>query len=446
MVWIDFKNVIGKIKPMNAVNNGPSKAVAEQSDQIKSNFLAYKNARIPFARNHDAAYCPRYGGEHTVDVLAVFPDFDADPNDENNYDFFYTDEYVKNCFAAGTETFYRLGHKIENMGLKKYGAIPPKDFLKWTKICEHIILHYNFGWANGFHYNLRYWEIWNEPDLRAETDPDHPTWRGTKREFFVFFETAASYLKEKFPALKIGGPALAGNLDWAEDFLRYMQEKSVALDFFSWHIYTGQPQDVIKKANAVRALLDKYGYTKTESILNEWNYVIDFNKNFVKSIESIIGVKGAAFSASVMNLAQNSSIDMLMYYDARLNTAFNGMFDFYTYRPLKGYYPFYMWGVLNELSESVFCKSTNERVSVTAAMKGQSAAAMISFLGDGDAREEETEITMKGLSIEKGEVYLLDETHTFEKTQDFSGNVLRLKLKPDSVVFLTINDTELTET
>lgn len=443
MIKVNFEKTAGEIKPMNAVNNGPSRAVDDLSDQIKSNFIDYKKARIPFARNHDAAHCARYGGEHVVDVAGIFPDFDADPDDENNYDFFYTDEYVKNCLAAGTETFYRLGHRIENVGLKKYGTLPPRDFLKWAKICEHIILHYNFGWANGFTYKIRYWEIWNEPDLAADDSKDKATWGGTKAEFFVFYETVARYLKSRFPSLKIGGPAIAGDLIWAEDFLRTMQEKKIGLDFFSWHIYTMDPYEVVGKTYKIRELLDKYGYTETENILNEWNYVIDFQKNFVKSIEGIIGMKGAAFSATVMNLLQRAPLDMLMYYDARLTSGFNGMFDFYTFKPLKGYYPFYMWGVLSELSRCAWSESSDQRITVTAAIKERKAAMMIAFFDDGTAAaEQETTIEINGIEIGKGEMYLLDETHTFEKTAEFSENKLTVKLKPDSVVFLLLNETE----
>ena len=76
---------------------------------------------------------------------------------------------------AGTKVFFRLGQTIEH-GPKKYGALPPKDFAKWARICEHVIRHYNEGWgvdkewttlnvAWSNQFNIVYWEIWNEPDL-----------------------------------------------------------------------------------------------------------------------------------------------------------------------------------------------------------------------------------------------------------------------------------------
>ena len=52
------------------------------------------------------------------------------------------------------------------VGIKPYHTFPPKDPEKWARICEHIIRHYTEGWADGYHYNIRYWEIWNEPEVQ----------------------------------------------------------------------------------------------------------------------------------------------------------------------------------------------------------------------------------------------------------------------------------------
>ncbi|MCQ2399183.1 MAG: hypothetical protein MJ072_01605, partial [Clostridia bacterium] len=78
-ISIGFNKVVGEMKIMHAVNNGPKKKA--QVDQINSNFYDYKAARIPYCRNHDASFCASYGGEHTVDVNNIFRNFDADEND-----------------------------------------------------------------------------------------------------------------------------------------------------------------------------------------------------------------------------------------------------------------------------------------------------------------------------------------------------------------------------
>ena len=148
-ITVDFSNTQGKIKPMNAVNNGPAGSAVRGQ---RGNFDAYAAARIPYARNHDASFYSGYGGEHTVDVHRIFRDFDADENLPENYIFGPTDAYTENTFAAGTKIFYRLGASIEHG--YKYGTRVPKDYLKWARICEHIIRHYTEGWADGYHFDI----------------------------------------------------------------------------------------------------------------------------------------------------------------------------------------------------------------------------------------------------------------------------------------------------
>ena len=140
LVTVDAADEVGPIKIMNAVNNGPSKARADQS---RGNFAEYRALRVPYARTHDSRNQATSGG-HTVDISAVFPDFDADENDPKNYDFVCTDHYLDAIRRAGTEVFFRLGQSIEH-GPKKYGVLPPKDYMKWARVCEHVIRHYNEG-------------------------------------------------------------------------------------------------------------------------------------------------------------------------------------------------------------------------------------------------------------------------------------------------------------
>lgn len=136
----DLTHRAGGFKPMNAVNNGPIYRRFEP-DQKKENLADFTAAGIPYVRNHDAAFESRYGGEHSVDITAIFPDFDADPTLPASYDFACTDEYLQIIELSGAKVFYRLGQKIEHI-IKKYGSLPPRDFKKWAVICEHIIRHY----------------------------------------------------------------------------------------------------------------------------------------------------------------------------------------------------------------------------------------------------------------------------------------------------------------
>ena len=342
IVAVDFSEDCGPVKPMNAVNNGPTdRAGVRQHD----NFETWKAARIPYGRTHDASEYIVYGGDHCVDITAIFPNFDADENDPKNYDFAVTDVYLRNMREAGTEPFFRLGQRIEHSA-RRYNIYPPKDYAKWARICEHIILHYNHGWADGYEWNIRYWEIWNEPDgdWEIKKKPLPNTWGGTSLQFFEFYETAAKYLKGRFPDLKIGGPALAGTMEWADKFFAYQHEHKTPVDFFSWHSYNRKPEFFVYLAKVARGILEKYGYEKAESILNEWNYIKGWKEEYHHSIMTLASQKGAAFAAASMIACQHAPVDMLMYYDAKPDAHFNGMFDKVSLMPLKPYYAIYAWG------------------------------------------------------------------------------------------------------
>lgn len=405
---------IGKVKPMHAVNNGPVYKLG--SDQRITNIDAFRDAGIPYARNHDASLFSKYGGEHTVDVHAIFPNFDADPYDENSYDFACTDEYLRVIDYAGVKTFYRLGSKIEHT-IKKYGTLPPKDFKKWAIICEHIIKHYNYGWANGFHYGIEYWEIWNEPDLNKDDDKNKSTWGGTAAQFYELYNIAAVHLKTTFPELKIGGPAIAMsyNSEWLQGFFGSLKMKP---DFFSWHVYARDVDWVVTLIRRMRGILDDLGYTDVECILNEWNYVDGWDGDkWLNSLKTIKGLKGSSFTAGVMCVGQNEPIDMLMYYDARPG-AMNGMFcTDWVCENLKGYYPFRMFNELYKKDHAVKVdRSEAEKIYLTAAKNENTTSVMLTYF-DNDEKDAfcDVEIVLEGANRSRtAEIYLLDETHDME--------------------------------
>jgi hypothetical protein len=110
------------------------------------------------------------------------------------------------------------------------------------------------------------------------------------------------------------------------------------------------------KAVRIRKTMDDAGFGKSESILNEWNYVKAWGDDFVYSVEvesGRFGQKGAAFIAAAMADCQSVPLDMLMFYDARLGTCMNNLFDSTTYWPLKGYYPFYAWSKMVDRGSQV---------------------------------------------------------------------------------------------
>ena len=429
----DLSKKLGAFKMMNATNGGPQ-CRRHSTSQYRSNFEAYKAARMPYSRNHDSGVVGIYGGPYSHDISNIFPNFDADENDPASYDFACTDESIFVCLDAGTKTFFRLGQTIEHQ-IKKHNVYPPKDYHKWAVIAEHIIRHYTEGWADGFELDMPYWEIWNEPDL-GESEPidQHKTWCGTREQFFDFYEVAAKHLKKCFPHLKIGGPGLAHQVTWADNFLCEMQKREVPIDFFSWHIYHNTPDLFVERADKIRELLDKYGYENAESILDEWNYIRGWREDFVYSLEVIHGMKGAAFAMACMIEGQKSSMDMMMYYDTR-PSAFNGAFDFYSLRPLKGYYPLYWYGMFYDMKNEVRTEDSIENIYTLCGVdeKGKVLSVITYYT------EEDETAQAKTFSVDFGregeyEIYLLDENHDAELIKTTSD--LTFTMTPCSCIMI----------
>ncbi len=324
----------------------------------------------------------------------------------------------------------------------KYRTIVPKDFKKWAVICEHIIRHYNCGWADGFYYNIKYWEIWNEADLDNDDAPANTkrNWSGTAAQFYEFYETAAVYLKESFPHLMIGGPALANKTGkWLDDFLAYMTRdgKRVPLDFFSWHWYGADPAKLVARAKLVREKLDRAGYTDAESHLNEWNYVKSWGEEWITSILTMIGMKGAAFNVACMCEGQKAGIDMMMYYDAS-PCAMNGLWDFYTWYPIKGYWSIYSFADLYDLGTAVKTDSDDKDIYALGAKdEAGNKAVLVCYYTDETDKQEKT-VTVKLDSYEKNEtdIYTVDEDHDYTVTDTQSGDTITLTLKPNTFVML----------
>lgn len=446
-LYVDVLKTVGKMKIMHSVNNVPTGDDVRKADGM-SNYKYFREAGIPYCRSHDAAGYYGYCGEFVVDVHRIFRNFDADENEPSSYDFEYTDKYVKAAEDVGSKVFYRLGAMIEHF--KKVGTYPPKDFSKWARICEHIIRHYNEGWANGYRYGLEYWEIWNEPECR-NSDGTNPCWQGTMEQFLEFFILTAKHLKSCFPHLKIGGPALCNCMNDAlnRQIFDALKNAGVVLDFFSFHGYYRDPATYIRDGERAHALICEYGLEgKTELILNEWNYVRKWTgEGYVHTVHAIKGLKGSSYIAGTMAAGQASKIDHMMYYDAR-PCSWNGMFDETFLTPLKGYYPFKMYGKMYRMGEQISTVSDDGRLFAVGARGSDGSAVMITYFDDDDEAEKKksVDILLSGLGGGKKRVeyYLLDETRDMElvRTDITSSQVMEttFDLGIYSTLFIEISE------
>lgn len=356
--------IIGRMKKLHGVGQPPF------SGLDFSMFHYLTEAGIPYSRLHDVGGI--YGGGRFVDIPNLFRDFSADPLDPASYDFTFTDILIKAIIDSGVEPFFRLGVTIENDArIKSYRLDPPSDPLKWAKICEGVIRHYTEGFADGFYYDIKYWEIWNEPDSHPDIRYSE-MWKGTKEQYYELYGTASRYLKNKFPHLRIGGYASCGVyaafnenpdarsayfIEFMNGFLEYVRENDCPLDFFSWHTYSNA-KTLLEHAEYIRKKLDEYGFCNVESILNEWN----------PDVNTRGSAHHAAQIAAAMIGMQDSSVNSAMFYDARFGTSiYGGMFNPLDRSPFPAYYSFVAYNELYRRGSELYAAADDEGIFVCAA-------------------------------------------------------------------------------
>ena len=131
----------------------------------------------------------------------------------------------------------------------------------------------------------------------------------------------------------------------------------------------------------------------------------------------------------------NTSIDMLMYYDAR-PCSYNGLFDYYTNELLKGYYPFKMFNTLYTLGTACECVSDNKNVYATAAKGTDGTALMFSYYNDDDDCDERCEILFDfNGATDAYEIFSLDKERDAESI-GFIKSGEKIKVYPNTVCLL----------
>jgi len=246
-------------------------------------------------------------------------------------------------------------------------------------------------------------------------------WSGTMEEYFKLYSTTAKYLKKQFPEIKVGGYASCGFysvtrqdttdfykgfLRWFDEFLIDVKKENAPLDFYSWHLYTTNLDELIKHAEYVAMTLKKAGFYQTENIFDEWNFN-DYSPNvFDKMKES----PTATFVAAAFCLMQDSPIDKAMYYDADPSHRHGGLFYFPSERVTPTYYAFKAFNELYKLGNRIECRGIRSKNVFTlgAADEHSTAVLLVNRGNRCQCIELETAANLK-----RAKITLLDKEHVF---------------------------------
>ena len=383
-VTVDFAKATGPVKPVNGVGQPPM--INALRDWRMLPYL--RDAGIPYSRLHDVGGW--LGGGLYVDIPNVFPDFGADEDDPASYRFAFTDSLIKALLANGVKPIYRLGVTIENwvsstglwQGLPRIRTMPPADFGKWARVCEHVVRHYNEGWADGLHAGIEHWEIWNEPDDFSPSES--MMWGGTWDEFIRLYGATAPLLKAAFPGIKVGGYGSCTLNDArckakTGPFLDAVRENGWPLDFFSFHSYS-DPEQALEEVRFADEFLTEHGFPrgKCERIFDEWLPYGDHSNTGTAR-------QAGAIAAELLGL-QNGPCDVACIYDGRCSAGdYSALFNPLTYGPHKAYYAFTAFNELRKRGTAVEVKVVGAESGVhAAAARGKDGSAALMVANDND--------------------------------------------------------------
>ena len=484
-VSVDFAEETGRIRPeLHSAGFGPQicSCPQENIDDIKS-------MRLKAARTHDWALINP--GQRVCDYLNIFPLPHLDATVPENYVFEPTDHLLKlTREKTQLDIFFRLGASIEHSGTKvHFNTKIPKDFDKVAEIFAGTVRHYNRGWANGHKWNIKYWEIWNEPDNQncmwcledgdggkgasaEERFADLQVREKKRRDLFVkFFVTCLKRIKSEFPEVKVGGPALCTWRDdkepsftahgaeapsaWTRKYRntsRYFREilaackaEGVAPDFISWHYYGKNPDDVLKAVDKARKLCDEMGFPKCELILNEWHYRghswsdigstrPEVRRRVWEGPSSHNGIDSSCFNLTLMSRFQTSPLDQSYYYGCRSTGTWgfmDGNRDKY-----KVYYGLKVYGEFVN-SYPVMCASKGAPGVTVIAAKATDGRCGGFIVTDYQAKAKEIAVDLKGVKDGDVEVWVHDYTRDLERipAKVENGRLMLKKVDAHSAAF-----------
>lgn len=230
------------------------------------------------------------------------------------------DKVIDNILATGSEVYFRFGaSQNDDNKFPEEGTEEWTQFLQdLTTMAEHIVMHYDFGWDDGYYNTLDYFEIWNEPDLQD-------FWPNTANQYYEMYNSVSKAVEKLDPTLPIGGPTLTTLNDddgIEESFIKYVKENDCPLDFYAYHFYPSNncdPYDYSRWAYHLHSILEDYGYGDVPMMLSEYGTVL-FNPNAFSMADSA----EASYLASLMMYLQDTPVEKANIYNRLIQTNEDG--------------------------------------------------------------------------------------------------------------------------
>lgn len=231
---------------------------------------------------------------------------DSDPH-HFNWEKFHPQKMIR--FIDNREAFEKV---LAEMGMEPVSLLcylapwlrsndpshPINNIEEWAEFACAVIHSYNVN-DDSHRPNLRYVEIWNEPNMEQ-------FYTGTMESYFELFNTTAGRIHKEYPGVMAGGPALTNAWhckpdEWMEAFLKACGKQA---DFITFHHYGPQGEPVDALTNEIKKWVTKFRsipgkeqgkvmITETDAWFSGWpkaQFMMERQFRFLDISDMILGI------------------------------------------------------------------------------------------------------------------------------------------------------------
>lgn len=182
----------------------------------------------------------------------------------------------------------------------------PSDWAAWEQFIQAMASHF----ATDLKLPGLWYEVGNEPDIG---EMGGCPYLFTPEDYAQYYDRTVRAVLRGDPSAKVGGPALAlfmGDKQLAAQFAQALQQHYHSpLDFFSYHTYCPQTDEVVRQNQGNKRFLVELGepFASATTVLDEWNISWVCNNQFGEFLQ-------AAFAVDMVAALIDSPVDLSHYY------------------------------------------------------------------------------------------------------------------------------------
>lgn len=227
----------------------------------------------------------------------------------NRYDWSAMDREIEAIQGTGAEIILNIfctPKWLSSDPNGKFWAAEPADWDRWAQYVKAIVTHVNVEKK----YNIRYWEIWNEP-----TNPGF--WAPAKNGlggYCKLYDVTARAIKEADSSALIGG--FGDNMAWPDNFtafFNYVAKNNLPLDFITVHWYADWNKTAWNQPSVYDAL-SRQVQTHHRAVFGRDVPIFLTEWNFTAEKEAYTALQHSAYIASSLYWMQESPLEIAMLF------------------------------------------------------------------------------------------------------------------------------------